>query len=162
MDIQPQGCCYICMAKHFADAFFYINANFNTPRCVAVPERVIAALFQTTAAQNGFKIILIVSRFHWFVRAAGQQIGVLRQTGNGFFQEDYHIFRQRNNAYRRFAFRCLHDQARVSTLPDTLCRTFDPNRAVLEVNVRNAERTDLAKPQSSVCRKKNPCVLVIG
>lgn len=86
MDIQPQGCCYICMAKHFADAF-YINATFNTPRCVAVPERVIAALFQTTAAQNGFKIILIVSRFHWFVRAAGQQIGVLRQTGNGFFRK---------------------------------------------------------------------------
>ena len=161
MDIQPQGCCYICMAKHFADAFLY-QCHFQYTSL-----RSCAGACDSSAFSNHSGAERIQNNTDSFAvplvcpsgRSADRRSPADRKR---LFQEDYHIFRQRNNAYRRFAFRCLHDQARVSILPDTLCRTFDPNRAVLEVNVRNAERTDLAKPQSSVCRKKNPCVLVIG
>ena len=49
MDVQPQRRCDIGVTQHFAQTF-YIDALFDTPRCVGMSKRVIAALSDTAPA----------------------------------------------------------------------------------------------------------------
>ena len=149
VDVQPQRCRNICVPQHFADAF-NVNPIFDTARRVSVTECMIAAFPDSTPVQDRFKVVLIGARLHWLVYSTGQDISILRQTGNSFFQECQRIRRQRHSAHGGFAFWCLDDELCFCTYFDTQYLAHDTYRAVLEVNIRNPQGADLAKPQAAV------------
>mgnify|MGYP000180518290 CR=1 FL=1 len=149
VDIQPQRCCNIRMTEHLAHAL-NVDPGFNAARCVGVTECVIAAFPDAAPAQNGLEVVLIGARLHWLVYSTGQDISILRQTGNSFFQECQRIRRQRHSAHGGFAFWCLDDELCFCTYFDTQYLAHDTYRAVLEVKIRNQQGADLAKPLAAV------------
>ena len=134
MDIQLQRGCNIHMAQHFTDAF-YINSLFNAPRRIAMAERMVAVPFQTAAPQDSLKVVLICARLHRLVFSSCQNISILRQTRNSFFQICHHIVWKWNNAHRFFALWCLNDELRFPILTDTLNGVLNADGAVLKVNI---------------------------
>ena len=134
MDVQPQRCRNVRVTQHFADAF-NVNPIFDTARRVRVTECVIAAFPDSTPVQDRFKVVLIGARLHRLVFSSCQNISILRQTRNSFFQIRHHIVWKWNNAHRFFALWCLDDELRFSILTDTLNGALNADGAVLKVNI---------------------------
>ena len=133
------------MTQHFADAF-NVNPIFDTARRVSVTECVIAAFPDSTPAQDRFKVVLIGAWLHRLVFSSCQNISILRQTRNSFFQICHHIIRKRHDAHGVFTFWCLNDELRFLILTDTLYCALDAHSTIPEINIRNPQCANLAKP----------------
>ena len=61
-----------------------------------------------------------------------------------------------------YANRGLDDELRLCAQLDPQYLAHNAYRAALEVNIRNSQSADLAKPQAAVDREPDPHVLMIG
>lgn len=125
-------------------------------------ECVIAAFPDTAPAQDRLKVVLIGARLHRLVRSTGQDISVLRQTGDCLFQIFQCIGWQRHCAHGGFAFGRLDDKLCLFALFDTLYRSFNAECAVYKVNVGYLCRADLTKPCAAVRGKNNAGIFVVS